>query len=180
MSLSNSKDWLVFNCTFNTKKRSYSTMTKHTQSFYCSSGICPRPPGWAGTRKVKPGTVKPIWIYWSKRHWEAVTSAGLCASLHLIPDNHANIPPLSFLQARSSSYHPTNSVKALKESPWQISRDVSKDTLWGQGQCFSRLRPVPFEDPDPRTLTGCSTASENDVLANTWHKLIQRISDALT
>jgi len=22
----------------------------------------------------------------------AVTSAGLCASLHLIPDNHANIP----------------------------------------------------------------------------------------
>jgi len=33
----------------------------HTQSFYCSSGICPGPPGWAGTRKVKP-----IWIYWSK------------------------------------------------------------------------------------------------------------------
>ena len=27
----------------------------HTQPFYCSSGICPGPPGWAGTRKVKPG-----------------------------------------------------------------------------------------------------------------------------
>jgi len=26
----------------------------------------------------------------------AVASAGLYASLHLIPDNHANIPPLSF------------------------------------------------------------------------------------
>jgi len=26
----------------------------HTQPFYCSSGICPGPPGWAGTRKVKP------------------------------------------------------------------------------------------------------------------------------
>jgi len=39
----------------------------HTQPFYCSSGICPGPPGWAGTRKIKPGRLKPIWIYWSKR-----------------------------------------------------------------------------------------------------------------
>ena len=68
----------------------------HTQSFYCSSGICPGLPGWAGTRKVKPGRVKSIWIYWSKRRWVAVASAGLYASLHFIPDNHANIPPLSF------------------------------------------------------------------------------------
>ena len=66
-------------------------------------------PGWAGTRKVKPGMVKPIWIYWSKRQWVAVASA----SLHLIPDNHANIPPLSFLQAGCPSCRPTNSVKAL-------------------------------------------------------------------
>jgi len=36
---------------------------------------------WAGTRKVKP-----IWIYWSKRQWVAVASAGLYASLHLAPD----------------------------------------------------------------------------------------------
>ena len=43
------------------------THTQVTQSFYCSSGICPELPGWAGTRKVKPGRVKPIWIYWSKR-----------------------------------------------------------------------------------------------------------------
>ena len=41
----------------------YDTHTHtHTQSFYCSSGICPGLPGWAGTRKVKP-----ILIYWSKR-----------------------------------------------------------------------------------------------------------------
>ena len=39
----------------------------HTQPFYCWSGICPGPPGSAGTRKVKPRTLKPIWIYWSKR-----------------------------------------------------------------------------------------------------------------
>jgi len=44
-----------------------------------------------------------------------VASAGLYASLHLIPDNHANIPPLSFLQAGCPSCRPTNSVKALKE-----------------------------------------------------------------
>jgi len=37
----------------------------HTQPFYCWSGICPGPPGSAGTRKVKPRRLKPIWIYWS-------------------------------------------------------------------------------------------------------------------
>jgi len=46
----------------------------------------------------------------------AVASAGLHASLHLIQDNHANISPLSFLQARCPSCRPTNSVKALKVS----------------------------------------------------------------
>jgi len=45
----------------------------------------------------------------------AVASAGLYASLHLIPDNHANIPPLSFLQAGCPSCRPTNSVKAQKQ-----------------------------------------------------------------
>jgi len=39
----------------------------HTQPFYCWSGICPGPPGSAGTRKVKPRRLEPIWIYWSKR-----------------------------------------------------------------------------------------------------------------
>jgi len=39
----------------------------HTQPFYCWSRICPGPPGSAGTRKVKPRRLKPIWIYWSKR-----------------------------------------------------------------------------------------------------------------
>jgi len=44
----------------------------------------------------------------------AVASAGPYASLHLIPDNHTNIPPLSFLQAGCPSCHPTNSIEALK------------------------------------------------------------------
>jgi len=59
--------------------------TTHIQSFYCSSGICPRLPRWAGTSKVKTRKVKPIWIYWSKRYWVAVASAGPYANLHLIP-----------------------------------------------------------------------------------------------
>jgi len=46
----------------------------------------------------------------------AAASAGpyakLCTSLQT--DNHASIPPLSFLQAKCPSCHPTNSVKALK------------------------------------------------------------------
>jgi len=44
----------------------------------------------------------------------AVASAGPYASLHLIPDNHANIPPLSFLQAGCPSCRLANSIKALK------------------------------------------------------------------
>jgi len=66
-------------------------------------GLCP---GLLSTRKVKP-----IWIYWSKRYWVAVASAGPYANMHLAPDN---IPPLSFLQAGCPSCHPTNSVEALK------------------------------------------------------------------
>jgi len=41
----------------------------------------PGQPGWAGTRKVNQSG-----IYWSKRQWVAVASAGPYASLHLAPD----------------------------------------------------------------------------------------------
>jgi len=37
-------------------------------------------------QKGKSRKVKPIWIYWSKRQWVAVASAGPYASLHLDPD----------------------------------------------------------------------------------------------
>ena len=60
----------------------------HTQSFYCSSGICPGLPGWAGTRKVKPVRVKPIWIYWSKRQWVAVASLCMSAPHRRQPRQH--------------------------------------------------------------------------------------------
>ena len=76
----------------------------------CFMALCPGLPKWASIRKVKP-----IWIYWSKKQWVAVASAGPYANLHLAPtDNDASTPTLSFLQAGCPSCHPTNSVKALK------------------------------------------------------------------
>jgi len=50
--------------------------------------------------------------------------AGLYASPHLIPDNHVNIPPLSFLQAGCPSCCPTNSVKALKANVKALKANI--------------------------------------------------------
>jgi len=44
--------------------------------------------------------------------WHQLGHMQVCTSLQT--DNHASIPPLSFLQARCPSCGPTNSVKALK------------------------------------------------------------------
>jgi len=52
----------------------------------------------------------------------AVASAGPYASLHLQTDNHANTPPVSFLQAGCPSCLPTNSVKALEGSNYHRHR----------------------------------------------------------
>ena len=47
----------------------------------------------------------------SEWQWHQVGHMQVCTSLQT--DNHASIPPLSFLQAGCSSCRPTNSVKAL-------------------------------------------------------------------
>jgi len=44
--------------------------------------------------------------------WHQLSHMQVCTLLQI--DNHATTPPLSFLQARCLSCHPTNSVKALK------------------------------------------------------------------
>jgi len=46
-----------------------------------SMGLCPGLARLGSTRKLKP-----FWIYWSKRQWVAVASAGLYANLHHAPD----------------------------------------------------------------------------------------------
>ena len=47
---------------------------------------------------------------------EIVSASGICWAMSAPhADNHANIPPLCFLQAGCPSWRPTNSVKALSE-----------------------------------------------------------------
>jgi len=48
----------------------------------------------------------------SEWQWHQLGHMQICISLQT--DNHASTPPLSFLKAGCPSYHPTNSVKALK------------------------------------------------------------------
>jgi len=48
----------------------------------------------------------------SEWQWHQLGHMQVCISLQT--DNHASTPPLSFLQARYPSCHPTNSNKALK------------------------------------------------------------------
>ena len=48
----------------------------------------------------------------SEWQWHQLGHMQICTSLQT--NNHANTPPLSFLQAGCPSCHPTNSVKALK------------------------------------------------------------------
>jgi len=50
----------------------------------------------------------------SEWQWHQLDHMQVCTSLQT--DNHASIPPLSFLQAGCPSCHPTNSVNALKAS----------------------------------------------------------------
>ena len=50
----------------------------------------------------------------SEWQWHQLGHMQVCISL--LTDNHANTPPLSFLQAGCPSCRPTNSVKALKMS----------------------------------------------------------------
>jgi len=72
----------------------------------------------------------------SEWQWHQLGHMHVCNSLQT--DNHASTPPLSFLQARCPSCHPTNSVKALKAFyrpdamfsaicnyfPWKCTRTV--------------------------------------------------------
>jgi len=44
-------------------------------------------------------------------------------------DNHASTPPLTFLQARCPSCHPTNSTKALKATTQQQQNNNNKSVM---------------------------------------------------
>jgi len=74
---------------------------------------------------------------------EIVSGSGICwAICKSAPhaDNHANIPPLSFLQAGCPSCRPTNSVKALKaQSTESPALKAQPFLLTNQQQTVSRL-----------------------------------------
>ena len=73
--------------------------------------LCSGPPRWVGTRRINHSG-----FCWSRHDGVAMASAELYASyLHFTPeDNHASTSSLKFLWAGCPSWHPTNSVKALK------------------------------------------------------------------
>jgi len=79
-------------------------------------------------QKGKTRKVKPIWIYWSKRHWVAVASAGPYSNLHLDPDTYpCQHPTTQFFYRQKSSCHQTNSVKALKAL---FIHHLKTSTIW--------------------------------------------------
>jgi len=75
---------------------------------------------------------KPIWILLkrdSEWQWYQLGHMQVCTSLQT--DNHASIPPLSFLQAKCPSCCPTNSVKALKAQTNRITqKNVHSPIHW--------------------------------------------------
>ena len=73
--------------------------------------LCLGLPRWVGTRRINHSG-----FCWSRHDGVAVASAEPYASyLHFAPeDNHASTSTVKFLRTRCPSWHPTNSIKALK------------------------------------------------------------------
>jgi len=72
---------------------------------------------------------------------EIVSGSGICwAICKSAPhaDNHANISPLSFLQAGCPSCRPTNSVKALKAKT-TVTLTLWKSCIWKVIEIFDTL-----------------------------------------
>ena len=81
--------------------------------YNCFTTLCPGPPRWVSTRRINHAG-----FCWSRHNGAAVASAEPYASyLHFAPeDNHASTSSVRFLRDRCPSWHPTNSIKALKVS----------------------------------------------------------------
>jgi len=74
----------------------------------------------------------------------AVASAELYASLHLIPDNHANIPPLSFFTGRMPFLPPNQQRQSTEGTNVNVVHGSIHFTFLSKGQCtclhlFQRL-----------------------------------------
>ena len=134
-----------------TRIRQYVGLATHTHTRL--TALFPGLPGWAGTRTHThthkhpfngplSGTTrvsryqkgKTNLDFTEARHsewqWHQQEHMQVCTSLQT--DNHANTPPLSFLQAGCPSCRPTNSVKALKAlcRPSNIKVNKQHDTTF--------------------------------------------------
>ena len=79
--------------------------------------LCPGLSRWVGTRKVKP-----IKIYWSKRQWDVVASAGPYAFLYLAQiDNHASTHN-SVVTGHTPFLPPNQQRQTLKAQHWMVTR----------------------------------------------------------
>ena len=113
--------WSVWACSHNPStlhKDTYNLLEKptcmpiNTHTHTRLTALCPGLPRWAGTKKVKTN-LDFTEARDSEWQWHQLGHMQICTSLQT--NNHANTPPLSFLQAGCTSCRPTNSVKALKE-----------------------------------------------------------------
>jgi len=88
----------------------------HTHTHTRLTALCPRLPGWASTRKVKPTWIllKQETVSGSEIRW-AISKSAPCSRQITTPAPHRSI----FLQARCPSCRPTNSVKALKAESYK-------------------------------------------------------------
>ena len=72
---------------------------------------------------------KPLWFCWSKRRWGGSGISWTICKSFAPRFRRTTMPALSFLWARFSSCHPTNSVRALKACQNTEERNVTKTKL---------------------------------------------------
>jgi len=112
-------------------KIKYKTDDKHTHTHtHKHTGLTARFSGTTRVSRYQKGTTNLDFTEGrdSEWQWHQLDHMQVCTSLQT--DNHASIPPLSFLQTRCPSCCSTNSVKALKaKNWWQIVWLKSSPTL---------------------------------------------------
>jgi len=124
MSDTNAPSVICSTCLSFIRSLIYTTTT--TTTILRPLGLCPRLPGWAGTRKVKP-----IWIYWSKRRWVAVASAEhmqICISPTV--DLHRRSSPSSYAWRRETRSLWIMEGDACLWSRCVLSQELPCSILW--------------------------------------------------
>ena len=127
---------------------------KRTHTHIRLTALCPRLPGWAGTRKVKTN-LDFTEARDSEWQWHQLGHMQVCPSLQTdsltMPAPHHSV----FLQAGCPSCRATNSVKALKANQfhyatlhyWNSLPDFIRDPA-NSTDCFTRLR-LPWPPLNP-------------------------------